>query len=124
MEPILVPAPPKSAFNKNRAPSDLLVSQVRHFQHVEHKSGIAIDAAMARDVQTEAGAARYILEVTRAIRRQSAKPTGIAMVPPRKPGDAISAPVVSEGLTIAAAGEEAAAPKPSKPSKRNKRKKP
>ncbi|HEY0795671.1 MAG TPA: hypothetical protein VGD64_07800 [Acidisarcina sp.] len=105
MQPIFVPAPPKSSFNKNRAPSDLLIGQLRHFQHVEHKSDIAIDAATALDIHTEAGAARYILALTRAIRQQSAKPVGIAVVPPRKPLDTIGSPGVGDGLTIAAVGD-------------------
>ena len=125
MEPIFVPAPPKSSFNKNRAPSDLLVGQLRHFQHVEHKAGIAIDAATARDIHSEAGAARYILAVTRAIQQQSAKPVGIAIVPSRKPVDAIGAPVAGDGLTIAAAGDQPVGvqenPTSDKPAPRKKR---
>src|ERR1700754_3240725 len=35
MEPILVPEPPKKAFNKGRLISDLVRHQVEHFKHVE-----------------------------------------------------------------------------------------
>lgn len=81
MEPIVVPAPPKSSFNKNRRVSDLLLSQLKHFQHVAHKQGMQIDPALEGDLATEAGAARYIARVTREMRAQ-AKPSGIALVPP------------------------------------------
>ena len=37
MDPISVPAPPKSAFNKQRLMSDLIKWQVRHFKHLEQK---------------------------------------------------------------------------------------
>ena len=61
MDPIFVPAPPHSAYNPNRRVSDLLLSQVKHFQHVEHKRGdLGIDPQIARNVYTEGGAARYI----------------------------------------------------------------
>jgi hypothetical protein len=102
MEPIFVPAPPKSAFNKNRRVSDLLLSQLKHFQHVEKKNGIQIDPALSLDIHTEAGAARYITQITRAIKAQSKDEpaTGIAAVPARR-----KQPVQTEGLAIAAAAE-------------------
>ena len=74
MEPIHVPAPSKTSFNKHRRVSDLLYSQLKHFQHVAEKQGIAIDPALPREIHTEGGAARYITAVTRAIREQ-----GLAM---------------------------------------------
>jgi hypothetical protein len=114
MEPIFVPAPPKSAFNKNRRVSDLLLHQLKHFQHVERKNGIQIDPALSRDIYTEAGAARYITQITRAIRAQSqaqglahqgqaqaqsdARPAGIAVVPGKRKQTTTS----KAGLTIAA----------------------
>lgn len=105
MNPIPVPAPPKSAYNPNRPVSDLLANQLKHFQHVELKNGIKIDPALKRDVATEAGAARYIAEMTRTIRGQSsAQPAGIAVVPGK-------AKPVDKGLALAAAG---AAKKPRK----------
>jgi len=102
MDPIPVPAPPKSAYNPKRKVSDLLAHQLRHFQHVELKNGIRIDSALGRDIGTEAGAARYIAEITRAIRSQSAaKATGIAAVP-AKPKKAKA----KGGLALAAAGSK------------------
>jgi hypothetical protein len=109
VEPIPVPAPPKSSFNKNRPVSDLLLGQLKHFQHVEHKQGIEIDPALARDIHTEAGAARYITQITRAIRTQSAaKPSGIAVVPGATPAakpasKASPTPAAAGGLALAAA---------------------
>ena len=71
MEPIKVSRPPASSFNKNRAISDLLQAQLKHFQHLEQKHGAKIDPGIARDIHTEAGAARYIAEVTGAILRRA-----------------------------------------------------
>lgn len=100
MEPIVVPAPPKSSFNKNRRVSDLLLSQLKHFQHVAHKQGMQIDPALEGDLATEAGAARYIARVTREMRAQ-AKPSGIALVPP-SPAPAPAQPAVLRELAAAA----------------------
>ena len=98
MDPIVVPAPPKSSYNPNRRVSDLLAAQLKHFQHVELKNGVTIAPALKRDVGTEAGAARYIAEMTRAIRGQSAAPaTGIAVVPAK-------AKKAKGGLALAASG--------------------
>ena len=112
MEPIFVPAPAKSAFNKNRRVSDLLISQLKHFQHVEKKNGIEIHPALAADIHTEAGAARYIAQITRAI-RALAKPAGIAAVPasPAKP-KLPAAP--KSGLALAASAAKAPSGKPRK----------
>jgi len=97
MDPIPVPAPPKSAYNPQRKVSDLLAHQLKHFQHVELKNGVKIDPAMSRDVGTEAGAAKYIAEMTRAIRSQSAaQSTGIAVVPAKRKRP-------KDGLALAAA---------------------
>ena len=71
MEPIVVPGPSRSAFNKNRPPSDLLVSQLKYFQHMEEKHEFGLDPVLARDIGTEAGAARYIAAMTRTIRREA-----------------------------------------------------
>lgn len=113
MDPIFVPAPPKSAFNKNRRVSDLLMGQLKHFQHVEKKNGITIAPAIARDVHTEAGAARYITQMTRAI-RGAAKP-GIAIMPAPKPAKK-AAPLAGLAIAAAAAGSstKAVAAKPKK----------
>jgi len=69
VDPIAVPAPPRSAYNPNRRVSDLLYSQLKHFQHVELKRGdLGIDPEIARNIHTEAGAAQYIAAITRALR--------------------------------------------------------
>src|SRR5882757_658255 len=91
MEPIRVPGPSPTAFHKNRRISDLLLSQIRHFQHVAQKRSLKIHPEIARDVHTEGGAARYIATVTRALTAPSAL---TKLVPvdsgsktrPRKPG--------------------------------------
>ena len=102
MDPIHVPAPPRSAYNPNRRVSDLILSQLKHFQHVEQKHGkLAIDSALARDIYTEAGAARYIAAMTRALRGQtSAKPAKLAELPRTK--TAKMPPATVPGLAIAA----------------------
>ena len=72
MDPIPVPAPPRSAYNPNRRVSDLILGQLKHFQHVEQRHGIeGIDPALSRDIHTEAGAARYIAAITKALCGQS-----------------------------------------------------
>jgi hypothetical protein len=91
MEPIRVPGPSPTAFHKNRRISDLLLSQIRHFQHVAEKRSLKINPDIARDVHTEGGAARYIAMVTRAL---SAPSVSAKLVPvdrgsgtrPGKPG--------------------------------------
>jgi hypothetical protein len=128
VEPIPVPAPPKTAFNKNRSVSDLLRAQLLHFQHVEQKRGIQLDPALKRDLLTEAGAARYIASMTRAIRSQSqSKPEGIALVPSagNPPSNLSTMPQRDNGLAIAAAGDSTPTGPPTKSrSQSRKRKKP
>jgi hypothetical protein len=80
MEPIRVPGPGATAFHKNRRISDLLLSQIAHFQHVAKKRSLKIDPEVARDVHTEGGAARYIGTVTRALRKSAAAPP-VTLVP-------------------------------------------
>src|SRR5579859_6869565 len=85
METIRVPKPAPEAFHKNRRVSDLLLSQVAHFQHVAQKQGLRIDPEVARDVHTEGGAARFIAIVTRSLRKGVAGGRGkvVAMERPR-----------------------------------------
>jgi hypothetical protein len=82
VDPIPVPAPPRSSYNHNRRVSDLLFSQLKHFQHVAEKHGaLGIPADLGRDIYTEAGAARYIAAVTRALRgTMPLQPAGLAAV--------------------------------------------
>jgi hypothetical protein len=89
MDPIPVPAPPREAYNQNRRVSDLLLSQVKHFQHIELKRGdLGIAPELARGVYTEAGAARYIAAMTNALRgAASSLPAqlAVAAAPAKKP---------------------------------------
>jgi hypothetical protein len=65
MEPILVPSPPREAFNKNRPISDLIRKQVEHFKHIEEKLPLDIRAIMPQlSIVTESDAARYISAMT------------------------------------------------------------
>jgi len=102
METIVVPAPPKSAFNKNRRASDLILHQLRHFQHVAEKSGMRIDPALEREIATEGGAARYIATVTREMRAQAAGATPGPRLVASAPAAAKPAP---GKLDLAAAAE-------------------
>ena len=105
MEPILVPGPPKEAFNKHRHVSDLVRKQVEHFKHVEQKLPEEVRATLPQhQIDTEDEAARYISAMTsyllsRPRPKQAAKKT-VAIKPPApiRPG---------RPLTLAAA---AAAP--------------
>ncbi len=111
MEPIRVPAPEKSSFNKHRRVSDLLLSQLKHFQHVAQKQGIEIDAALPREIHTEGGAARYIAAMTRAVKERgfamqkgTVAPAMQLVSKPIKP--ASEHPSAHGGLAIAAAGDD------------------
>jgi hypothetical protein len=81
MEPIKVPSPSPSSFNKHRPPSDLLLSQLKYFQHLDGKHDHGIDPTVSKDVGTEAGAARYIALMTRSIRSR-ALAAGHGTMPP------------------------------------------
>ena len=110
MNPVLVPAPPRSSYNQNRRVSDLLLSQIRHFQHLELKRGdLGIPADIARDIYTEAGAARYIAAMTHALRGTTvSQPTEVgeagAAAPAKKPLSTVP------GLPVAAASGKTAVP--------------
>jgi hypothetical protein len=66
---IRVPAPSPQAFRKNRPISDLVKSQIRHFQHLEHKLQLNLPTKFSpQDLTTEAAAAQYISEMTTALR--------------------------------------------------------
>ena len=93
MEPIRVPAPPPSAFNKGRRISDLIDAQLKHFQHLEKTLKLNLPASIAGDIHTESGAARYIAQITTAIRTRT---LGATSAPPVAPVQtAGSVPVVS-----------------------------
>jgi hypothetical protein len=65
MEPILVPRPPREAFNKNRLMSELIQKQVEHFRHIEAKLPQDIRATLPQlSIVTESDAAQYINAMT------------------------------------------------------------
>jgi hypothetical protein len=126
MDPIRVPAPPKTAFNKQRPMSDLIKWQVRHFKHLEQKLPPESRAALPQHhIITEADAARYIAPMTALLRSRSriaaipaaAKTVAEMPLPSRR----------AKGLSIAATADTAtpvrkAKKKPS--TKQNSRKRP
>ncbi len=104
MDPILVPAPPASAYNPLRRVSDLLLSQLKLFQHVETKHGkLAIDPKLASDIHTEAGAAAYIAAVTTALRGSKLASKAKLVALPAKPKSKKPKPAPSLDLAAAAA---------------------
>jgi hypothetical protein len=109
VDPILVPAPPRSAYNQNRRVSDLLFSQLKHFQHVAQKNGaLGISADLARDIYTEGGAARYIAAVTSALRGTvSPQPADVAAVSAPSPAKRQRKTVPSPAVAGTAAGTPA-----------------
>jgi len=75
MEPILVPGPPREAFNKNRRMSDLIRHQVLHFKHIEEKLPSDVRRSLPQhQIVSEDDAARYIASMTKLLlsRRQPA----------------------------------------------------
>lgn len=84
---IRVPAPSPQAFRKNRPVSDLVKSQIRHFQHLEHKLQLNLPTKFSpQDLTTEAAAAQYIAEMTTALRGPAAEvPPAIPAPSKRKP---------------------------------------
>ena len=118
METILVPAPPASAFNKDRPLSDLLKQQLRHFQHVEARLPLERRSNFSpQELATPAGAARYIAHMTRLLRGLPVKTAArrLAAVPDAGPPQPLA------GLSFAGAVESA--PAPASATARNKRRK-
>jgi hypothetical protein len=113
MEPILVPGPPKEAFNKNRRVSDLIRAQVNHLKHIESKLPASLrDGIPQHPIVTEDDAARYIASMTRLLRAQAnaapqvATPsTGPTLVPPPAPHPA-NAALPTQGLELAASASD------------------
>jgi hypothetical protein len=88
MATIRVPGPPPEAFRKNRPISDLIKSQIKHFQHLEHKLQLTLPTKFSpHDLTTEAAAGQYIAEMTTALRSRTSavQPTPIRVVAPPKP---------------------------------------
>jgi cell division septation protein DedD len=120
VDPISVPAPPRSAYNQNRRVSDLLLSQLKHFQHVEMKRGdLGIDPAIARDIYTEAGAARYIAAVTVALREKTpATAAQVSSVPAPAPAATKEASISPPPASAADAVKTSPAVPPKAPRKK------
>lgn len=90
MNTILVPGPPKTAFNKHRRISDLIKAQVVHLKHLEHKMPEAIRANLPQHaIVTESDAALYIASMTKWFRSQEEK-RGSAIMP-------LTAPSITPG---------------------------
>jgi hypothetical protein len=105
MEPIHVPRPPKEAFNKDRPVSDLIRSQVEHFQHLESKLPASVREAIPQQrVTTEGDAARYIAAMTHVLLGQA--PGSSAARPALLPMPAPARVVPAKGLPMAASAEE------------------
>lgn len=124
MEPILVPGPPPSAFNKHRRASDLIKKQVEHFKHIEAKLSAEERAQLpTHAIVSEDDAARYIAVFTRYLLARQTAPAQ------KKPIKMVSRPAKQHGLAIAATADSAfEKPKTSsrpkkKPASANKRKK-
>lgn len=88
MATIRVPGPPPQAFRKNRPTSDLIKSQIKHFQHLEHKLQLNLPTKFSpHGLTTEAAAAQYIGEMTTALRNRTpaVQQAPIRAVPSPKP---------------------------------------
>ncbi|WP_348267206.1 hypothetical protein P8936_15530 [Edaphobacter paludis] len=115
MTAILVPGPPKESFNKHRPLSDLLLSQVKHFQHVEAKLDPSLRTNFSpRDVLTENTAAQYIAQMTNILRGLApvkAAPDGPIPVPLQS--KVATKPIrPSSGIPLAAAADPTVNSKP------------
>jgi hypothetical protein len=129
---IQVPGPPKESFNKSRPISDLLQSQVRHFQHVEAKLAPSLRTKFtSSQLHTENGAAQYIAQMTGIMRSgiPKAVPTATpiaALKPSPKPTP--KPPRRTQPLAIAAAATSSKKAHPKKKASRrasiHKRKRP
>lgn len=103
MEPIRVPAPPNSAFNKHRRVSDLIRKQVDHFKHLEHKLPEHLRSGIPQHhVVTEDDAARYIAPMTALLRSSS---PAVAQPSPAASEKKGPKRVVASALSLAAAAE-------------------
>ena len=121
MATIQVPGPAKDSFNKNRPVSDLLLSQVKHFQHVEatlhpsKRTGVS-----PGNVLTENTAAQYIAQMTEILRGRTSAPSaagGPILV--AHPVKAVAKPTQpSQGIPLAASADPTPKTKPGSPPKK------
>ncbi len=124
MATIRVPGPPPEAFRKNRPISDLLKSQIAHFQHLEHKLQLTLPTKFRpHDLTTEGVASQYIAEITAALcNRAAAAPqtaTPIRIVPSQKPDSTPAGRSIPKSLRPAsqvdiAASSDSRSPRPKK----------
>jgi hypothetical protein len=135
MATIRVPGPPPEAFRKHRPISDLIKSQIKHFQHLEHKLHLTLPTKFSpHDLTTEAVAAQYIAEVTTALCSQASAaqqpPTPIRALPPPEhestsiPRASAKATRKPHGLSIAAAESPKKPRKKKSTASKHSRKKP
>lgn len=122
MNTILVPGPPKAAFNKHRRISDLIKAQVEHLKHLEHKMPEAVRAKLPQHaIVTENDAALYIASMTELFRSQEEKPGSV--IPP-----SVTPPAASTSSTAKKAvpkkKKRKASQKPKKASSRGTKKAP
>ena len=86
MEPILVPEPPKKAFNKGRLISDLVRHQVEHFKHVEESLPPDARAKIPQHaIVTEDDAARYIHAMTTYLLSRPRAKRPVKAIAPKPP---------------------------------------
>lgn len=131
MTTIQVPGPPKESFNKHRPLSDLLLSQVKHFQHVEAKLDPSLRTKFSpRDVFTENTAAQYIAQMTDILRGLALAKSGrSSLVPVPLQAKVAAKPIRrSHGIPLAAAADPTVESKPGSVAQKqaapNKRKSP
>jgi hypothetical protein len=125
VDPIVVPAPPRSSYNPNRPVSDLIASQIKFFQHIELKRGdLGIDPKIAGNIHTEAGAAQYIAAVTHVLRGKTPVTAAAPKLTIVSRTKSAKKPLSAEPLSIAAAASETTSVAPKKTSARKTAKQP
>lgn len=115
MDPIVVPAPPRSSYNPSRPVSDLIASQIKFFQHIELKRGdLGIDPKVADNIHTEARAAQYIAAVTHALRSKTPVTAAAPKLKIVSRTKSAKKPLSAKPLSIAAAAGETTSSAPKK----------
>jgi hypothetical protein len=115
MEPIVVPAIPKEAFNKHRRISDLVRNQVEHFRHVEQKLPQDVREKLpSHEIATEDEAARYIHAMTAyLLSRPRPKKAATKAVAIKAPAPALPSQPLALAAAAAPAQKKSAAKKKS-----------
>jgi hypothetical protein len=86
MAVIIVPKPPKGAFNKNRPVSALLKNQILHLQQAEFRLPVRQQTNIyINKIKTEGEAADYIERVTRELHPEGARRFDIAAMREPRP---------------------------------------